>query len=136
MVCQRLAFSEVTDMPKTPDRDPAALQREIRKQFDAGDFIKGLDLAGELVTLLQERGDMPLQEANRTRLEIATKMISAIHGEIPREKVTLSLRADVSKALRLASAETGKDMSEIVTDALVQELRKYEYARQALQKPK
>lgn len=123
-------------MPKTEARDPAALQREIRELFDVGDVIQGLDVAGELVTLLQERGDMPSQEANRVRLEIATKMISAIHGEIPREKMTLSLRADVSKALRLASAESGKDMSEIVTEALGQELKKYEHARQVLLKSK
>jgi len=44
------------------------------------------------------------------------------------------LPQDILKALRIAAAETSKEMSEIVTEALQKELKKYTHASDALRK--
>ena len=116
--------------------DLEKIQKQIAKAFAEGDIQRGIELAGDLLTAGEASGEITKVDADRMRLELATKMIQAGNVAPTREKVTLSLRSDFLKALRLASAESGKDMSEIVTDSLKVELQKYEHSRQALSKSK
>lgn len=117
-------------------QDLETIQKLIAKAFDEGEIQRALELTGDALTAGEASGEITKADADRMRFEIAKKMIQAASVLPTREKVTLSLRSDFLKALRLASAESGKDMSEIVTDSLKVELQKYEHSRQALHKSK
>lgn len=105
----------------------------IQEAVASGDSQRAAELFGDLITLAEKSGEIDQATSRKLRLDLVATMIQAIPQET-REKVTLSLPQDVLKALRLAGAEAGKEMSEIVSAALRQELKKYHHASQALRK--
>ena len=112
------------------------IQKAIQKANEAGDVEKALSLLGDMIGAAERTGELTRDAGAQLRIQVATQMIKALHVGNTREKVTLSLRTNVITALRLASAESGKDMSDVVSEALEVELQKYSHAAQALTKSK
>ena len=108
--------------------------QEIQKAVEAKNFQKALELNGDLLTLAERNGQIDEATSRRLRMDLVTSMIQAAQHEPVREKVTLSLPQDILKALRIAAAETSKEMSEIVSESLRRELKKYPHASDALRK--
>jgi len=121
--------------PRSPTPKTMARYKKLQKAMEDHDVNKIAELQGELITDTLERGEIDDAQARKMRLELAAAVIQLLPYET-REKVTLSLPTEVLKALRLASAETKKDMSQIVSEALAKELLNYEHARLALRKTK
>jgi hypothetical protein len=107
----------------------------IQEAVDAGDASKAAELYSEMLTIAEKTGQIDRATSQRIRLDLAAQMIRSAPASA-REKVTLSLPEDVLQALRLASAESGKEMSQVVSEALRTELVKYTHASQALRKAK
>lgn len=119
---------------KDPESDD--ILKQLHKALEAGDPEKAIERVGDLITLGVRRGEIDQATSQRMRLELCAEMIKATSRGPAREKVTLSLPTDVLRALRLAGAESNKDMSEVVTEALRKELKleKYPHASQVLLK--
>ena len=121
-------------MKETWERKAQELVQQIQKAIEAQDFQKALELNGDLLSIAEETGQIDQSTSRRLRMDLVTEMIKAIQVQPIREKVTLSLPQDVLRGLRIAAAETSKEMSEIVTEALRRELKKYPHASDALRK--
>ena len=121
-------------MKETWEKKAQELVQQIQKALDARDFQKALELNGDLLSIAEQTGQIDQATSSRLRMDLVTEMIKAIQHEPVREKVTLSLPQDVLKGLRIAAAETSKEMSEIVAEALRRELKKYPHASGALRK--
>src|SRR5262245_18108315 len=121
---------------KSQEEQGKALLAQIQKAVESGDSRRAANLYGDLITLAERTGQIDQTTSRRLRMDLVTEMIKVIQNEPIREKVTLSLPQDVLKALRIAAAETSKEMSEIVADALHNELKKYVHASDALRKKK
>jgi hypothetical protein len=118
---------------KLPDGDQ--FLQEVQKAVEAGDSQRVGELFNELIGEGERTGAVDATAARKLRLDAATLLVS-MAPLAARQKVTLSLPDDVLQALRLASAESGKEMSLVVSDALRTELQKYQHASQALRKLK
>ena len=121
-------------MKETWEKKAQELVQQIQKAIEAQDFQKALELNGDLLSIAEQTGQIDQATSSRLRMDLVTEMIKAIQHEPVREKVTLSLPQDVLKGLRIAAAETSKEMSEIVAEALRRELKKYPHASGALRK--
>ena len=121
-------------MKETWEKKAQELVEQIQKAIEARDFQKALELNGDLLSIAEQTGQIDQATSSRLRMDLVTEMIKAIQHEPVREKVTLSLPQDVLKGLRIAAAETSKEMSEIVAEALRRELKKYPHASGALRK--
>lgn len=119
---------------ETWEKQAQELVQEIQKAVEAKNFQRALELNGDLLTLAERNGQIDEATSRRLRMDLVTSMIQAAQHEPVREKVTLSLPQDILKALRIAAAETTKEMSEIVAEALRRELKKYPHASDALRK--
>ena len=121
---------------RNPSVRAEALMKRWQQALDAGESQKAAELCGEMITFAEQSGEIDHAKSVQMRLELAATMIRS--APEPRGKVTLSLPGDVLKALRLAAAETGKEMSEIASNALRHELelKKYRHASLALRKTK
>jgi len=121
--------------PRSPTPKTMALYKQWQEAMEAHDVNKIAELQGELITEALQRGEIDDAQARKMRLDLAAAVIQLLPYDT-REKVTLSLPTEILKALRLASAESKKDMSQIVSEALAKELLNYEHARLALRKTK
>ena len=121
-------------MKETWERKAQELVQLIQKAIEARDFQKALELNGDLLSIAEQTGQIDQSTSRRLRMDLVTEMIKGIQHQPIREKVTLSLPQDVLKGLRIAAAETSKEMSEIVAEALRRELKKYPHASDALRK--
>ena len=121
-------------MKETWEKKAQDLVQQIQKAVEARDFQKALELNGALLSIAEQTGQIDQSTSRRLRMDLVTEMIKAIQHQPIREKVTLSLPQDVLKGLRIAAAETSKEMSEIVAEALRRELKKYPHASDALRK--
>lgn len=121
-------------MKETWEKKAQELVQQIQKAIEAQNFQKALELNGDLLSIAEQTGQIDQATSSRLRMDLVTEMIKAIQHEPVREKVTLSLPQDVLKSLRIAAAETSKEMSEIVAEALRRELKKYPHASGALRK--
>lgn len=121
-------------MKETWEKKAQELVQQIQKAIEAQNFQKALELNGDLLSIAEQTGQIDQATSSRLRMDLVTEMIKAIQHEPVREKVTLSLPQDVLKGLRIAAAETSKEMSEIVAEALRRELKKYPHASGALRK--
>jgi hypothetical protein len=119
---------------ETWEKKAQELVQQIQKAIDARNFQKALELNGDLLSIAEQTGQIDQATSSQLRMDLVTEMIKAIQHEPVREKVTLSLPQDVLKSLRIAAAETSKEMSEIVAEALRRELKKYPHASGALRK--
>jgi hypothetical protein len=119
---------------ETWEKQAQKIVREIQSAVEAKNFQKALELNGDLLTLAERNGQIDEATSRRLRMDLVTSMIQAAQHEPIREKVTLSLPQDVLKALRIAAAETKKEMSEIVSESLRRQLKKYPHASDALRK--
>ncbi len=119
---------------ETWEKQAQNLVQEIQKAVEAKNFQRALELNGELLTLAERNGQIDEATSSRLRMDLVTSMIQAAQHEPAREKVTLSLPQDILRALRIAAAETNKEMSEIVSESLRRELKKYPHASDALRK--
>jgi ribosomal 50S subunit-associated protein YjgA (DUF615 family) len=119
---------------ETWEKKAQELVQQIQKAIEAQNFQKALELNGDLLSIAEQTGQIDQATSSRLRMDLVTEMIKAIQHEPVREKVTLSLPQDVLKGLRIAAAETSKEMSEIVAEALRRELKKYPHASGALRK--
>ena len=116
------------------DSEPETILKRFHKALEAGDPEKAAARVGQLIELDEKRGKIDRDSARRLRLDLVTHMMKVATRGPSRDKVTLSLPTDVLRALRLASAESDKEMSELVSEALRKELKKYPHAMQALGK--
>jgi len=119
---------------KSQEEQGKELLQQIQKAVESGNSKRASELYGDLISLAERTGQIDQTTSRRLRMDLVTEMIKAIQYEPIREKVTLSLPQDILKALRIAAAETSKEMSEIVTEALRKELKKYTHASDALRK--
>jgi hypothetical protein len=118
------------------DRERGAeLIKLFNEAMSRNDADRAAELYSEMITIAERTGEIDHAKAVKMRLDMATHMIRHAERD-PREKVTLSLRRDVLRALRLASAESNKDMSEIVTEGFMKVLKDYPHASSALLKKK
>lgn len=116
---------------KIASEDP--FQRELQKAIEASDSHRVGELFNDLITQGVRTGAVDEAAARRMRIEAAALLVRMAPAT-SRQKVTLSLPDDVLQALRLASAESGKEMSLIVSEALGVELSRYHHAAQALRR--
>lgn|GEM_PF-5607935 len=121
-------------MKETWEKKAQELVQQIQKAIEAQDFQKALELNGDLLSIAEQTGQIDQSTSRRLRMDLVTEMIKSIQLQPIREKVTLSLPQDVLRGLRIAAAETSKEMSEIVAEALRRELKKYPHASDALRK--
>jgi len=112
------------------------LQQLIQKALESSDFMRALELNGDLISLAERTGQIDQATSRRLRMDLVTSMIQAAQHEPIRGKVTLSLPQDILKALRIAAAESNEEMSEIVAEALKEKLKGYDHASHALRKTK
>jgi len=119
---------------ETWEKKAQELVQQIQKAIEAQDFQKALELNGDLLSIAEQTGQIDQSTSRRLRMDLVTEMIKSIQLQPIREKVTLSLPQDVLRGLRIAAAETSKEMSEIVAEALRRELKKYPHASDALRK--
>jgi hypothetical protein len=119
---------------ETWEKKAQELVQQIQKAIEAQNFQKALELNGDLLSIAEQTGQIDQSTSRRLRMDLVTEIIKSIQLQTIREKVTLSLPQDVLRGLRIAAAETSKEMSEIVAEALRRELKKYPHASDALRK--
>lgn len=107
--------------------------RDVQQAIEASDSRRVGELFNELIASGVQTGAVDEAAARQMRIEAAVLLVRMAPATT-RQKVTLSLPDDVLQALRLASAESGKEMSLIVSDALKSELKNYHHAAQALKR--
>lgn len=119
---------------KSWEQQVEEIQQQIAKAHQNRDYMRALKLNGDLISLAERTGQIDGPTSRRLRMELVTSMVQAAQHEPIREKVTLSLPQDILIALRIAAAESSKEMSAIVTEALQAGLKKYTQASNALSK--
>src|SRR5262245_31705329 len=107
---------------KSWEQQAEEIQEQIAKAHQNRDYMRALKLNGDLISLAERTGQIDGPTSRRLRMELVTSMIHAAQHEPIREKVTLSLPQHILTALRIAAAESSKEMSAIVTEALQEEL--------------
>lgn len=121
-------------VPKKLTQQEQFLQ-EVEEAIAAGDSQRVGDLFNKLISEGQRTGAVDDAAARTMRLEAAALLMRMAPLE-SRQKVTLSLPDGVLRALKIASAESGEEMSAIVSEALETALQKYTHASQSLRKNK